>query len=74
MKGTIDSLASPDQYWQYGQVFENHTGNGMIGALVERKVDFAIGAVGGWFQLFKYFSFSTPIQWIGVTSLAPKPE
>ncbi|XP_029731036.2 uncharacterized protein LOC109415502 isoform X2 [Aedes albopictus] len=62
-----------DQANQYGQVFPNRTGNGMIGALVERKVDFAIGAVGGWYQLFQYFSFSNPVQWIGITCLAPRP-
>ncbi|XP_062557000.1 uncharacterized protein LOC134221842 [Armigeres subalbatus] len=62
-----------DQENQYGQVFANRTGNGMIGALVERKVDFAIGAVGGWYQLFQYFSFSNPVQWIGITCLAPRP-
>ncbi|EAT48966.1 AAEL000027-PA [Aedes aegypti] len=62
-----------DQYWQYGQVFENHTGNGMVGALVERKADFALAAVGAWHQLFRYFSFSIPIQWIGITCLQPRP-
>ncbi|XP_021707655.1 uncharacterized protein LOC5563600 isoform X2 [Aedes aegypti] len=62
-----------DQANQYGQVFPNRTGNGMIGALIERKVDFAIGAVGGWYQLFQYFSFSNPVQWIGITCLAPRP-
>lgn len=63
-----------DQYWQYGQVFENRTGNGMTGALVARKVDFALAAMGSWFQLFKYFSFSISIQWIGITTLTPKPK
>ncbi|XP_053691084.1 uncharacterized protein LOC128739613 [Sabethes cyaneus] len=65
---------SVDQENQYGVVFENHTGNGMIGSLVERKVDVAIGAVGAWASLFQYFSFSNPIMWIGVTSLAPRPR
>ncbi|XP_055642418.1 uncharacterized protein LOC129779153 [Toxorhynchites rutilus septentrionalis] len=65
---------SVDQDYQYGQAFENRTGNGMIGALVERKVDFALAAVGGWYQLFKFFSFSTPVQWIGITCLAPRPK
>ncbi|XP_038120721.1 uncharacterized protein LOC6050685 [Culex quinquefasciatus] len=65
---------SVDQYWQYGQVFENRTGNGMTGALVARKVDFALAAMGSWFQLFKYFSFSISIQWIGITTLTPKPK
>ncbi|XP_055546300.1 uncharacterized protein LOC129730765 [Wyeomyia smithii] len=63
-----------DQENQYGVVFENHTGNGMIGSLVERKVDLAIGAVGAWASLFQYFSFSNPIMWIGVTSLTPRPR
>ncbi|XP_062557001.1 uncharacterized protein LOC134221843 [Armigeres subalbatus] len=63
-----------DQYWQYGQVFENRTGNGMVGALVERKADFALAAVGAWHQLFRYFSFSIPIQWIGITCLQPRPH
>ncbi|XP_065072674.1 uncharacterized protein LOC135697028 [Ochlerotatus camptorhynchus] len=62
-----------DQYWQYGQVFQNRTGNGMVGALVERKADFALAAVGAWHQLFHYFSFSIPIQWIGITCLQPRP-
>ncbi|XP_058448778.1 uncharacterized protein LOC131428753 [Malaya genurostris] len=64
---------SIDQEKQYGHVFDNnHSGNGMIGALLYREADFAIGAVGGWYQLFQYFSFSAPIQWIGITCLAPK--
>ncbi|XP_055545677.1 uncharacterized protein LOC129730396 [Wyeomyia smithii] len=65
---------SIDQEKQYGQVFDNNrTGNGMTGALFYRKADFALAAVGGWFQLFSYFSFSIPIQWIGITCLAPRP-
>ncbi|XP_053691085.1 uncharacterized protein LOC128739616 [Sabethes cyaneus] len=65
---------SIDQDKQYGQVFDNNrTGNGMTGALFYRKADFALAAVGGWFQLFSYFSFSIPIQWIGITCLAPRP-
>lgn len=46
----------------------------MTGALVARKVDFALAAMGSWFQLFKYFSFSISIQWIGITTLTPKPK
>ncbi|XP_021712743.1 uncharacterized protein LOC5563604 [Aedes aegypti] len=62
-----------DQKNQYGNVFDNGTGNGMFGALLDRKVDFAMGAVGGYYGTFKYFSLSDVIQWIGVTCLVPKP-
>ncbi|XP_055604897.1 uncharacterized protein LOC129753122 [Uranotaenia lowii] len=59
---------------QYGRVFENRTGEGMMGSLVIREVDFAISAVGTWWQLFAYFSFTGPIQWLGITCLTPKPK
>ncbi|KXJ80589.1 hypothetical protein RP20_CCG024313 [Aedes albopictus] len=62
-----------DQKNLYGKVFEDGTGNGMFGALLNRKVDFAIGAVGPYFSTFKYFSITHPLQWVGVTCLVPRP-
>ncbi|XP_021707103.1 uncharacterized protein LOC5563601 isoform X2 [Aedes aegypti] len=63
-----------DQKNLYGKVFNDGTGNGIFGALLDRKVDFAIGAVGAYYSTFKYFSITQPLQWVGVTCLVPRPR
>ncbi|XP_062556996.1 uncharacterized protein LOC134221839 [Armigeres subalbatus] len=63
-----------DEKHLYGEIFANGTGNGMFGALLSRKVGFAIGAVGGYHSMFKYFTLSKALQWAGVTCLTAKPK
>ncbi|XP_062556998.1 uncharacterized protein LOC134221840, partial [Armigeres subalbatus] len=63
-----------DQKNRYGEIFENGTGNGLFGALLDRKVDLAIGAVGGYFGAIQYFSLSHSLQRVGITCLVPKPQ
>ncbi|KXJ71045.1 hypothetical protein RP20_CCG021623 [Aedes albopictus] len=58
----------------YGQVFENGSGNGLFGALLDRSVDFAVGGVGSYSKLFPYFSISKPLRRAAVTCLAAKPK
>nr|XP_029735263.1 uncharacterized protein LOC115270163 [Aedes albopictus] len=58
----------------YGQVFENGSGNGMFGALLDRSVDFAMGGVGSYYSLFQHFSTSKPVRWAAVTCLTTKPR
>ncbi|XP_055543534.1 uncharacterized protein LOC129729078 [Wyeomyia smithii] len=45
-----------------------------MGALLDRRVDFALAALGAWHPFHKYFSFSDPIMQIGVGCLTPKPK
>ncbi|XP_029735185.2 uncharacterized protein LOC109415507 [Aedes albopictus] len=46
----------------------------MIGALLERRVDIAIGGVSVWHHLFPHFTFTATLQRVGINCLTPRPR
>ncbi|KFB36231.1 AGAP002904-PA-like protein [Anopheles sinensis] len=64
---------SLDEAGEWGQIFDNRTGDGIIGALVERRADVGVGALYSWYHEFRFLSLSKPISRTGVTCIAPKP-
>ncbi|XP_058129904.1 uncharacterized protein LOC131284269 [Anopheles ziemanni] len=64
---------SLDEEGEWGQIFDNRTGDGIIGALVERRADVGVGALYSWYHEFRFLSLSKPISRTGVTCIAPKP-
>uniref|UniRef100_A0A182N544 Ionotropic glutamate receptor C-terminal domain-containing protein n=1 Tax=Anopheles dirus TaxID=7168 RepID=A0A182N544_9DIPT len=64
---------SLDEAGEWGQIFDNRTGDGIIGALVERRADVGVGALYSWYHEFQFLALSKPISRTGVTCIAPKP-
>ncbi|XP_053671602.1 uncharacterized protein LOC128721830 [Anopheles nili] len=65
---------SLDEAGEWGQIFDNRTGDGIIGAVVERRADIGVGALYSWFHEFQFLSLSKPISRTGVTCIVPKPQ
>ncbi|XP_053667658.1 probable glutamate receptor [Anopheles marshallii] len=64
---------SLDEAGEWGQIFDNRTGDGIIGAVVERRADIGVGALYSWYHEFLFLSLSKPISRTGVTCIVPKP-
>ncbi|XP_052565949.1 glutamate receptor ionotropic, delta-2-like [Culex pipiens pallens] len=65
---------SLDEAGEWGEIFDNRTGNGIIGAVVERRADIGVGALYSWFHEFTFLTLSKPISRTGVTCITPKPK
>ncbi|XP_055633891.1 glutamate receptor ionotropic, delta-1-like [Toxorhynchites rutilus septentrionalis] len=65
---------SLDETGEWGEIFDNRTGNGIIGAVVERRADVGVGALYSWFHESMFLALSKPISRTGVTCITPKPS
>ncbi|KXJ76294.1 hypothetical protein RP20_CCG009942 [Aedes albopictus] len=66
--------ASFDEVFLWGEVYDNHTGNGLLGSVVERRADIAVAAIYYWRQPYKFATYTQPISRSGITVLVPKPR
>ncbi|XP_065072620.1 glutamate receptor-like [Ochlerotatus camptorhynchus] len=66
--------ATFDEIFQWGEVYDNHTGNGLVGSVVERRADIAVAAIYYWLEPYKFATYTQPISRSGVTVLVPKPR
>ncbi|XP_035902364.1 uncharacterized protein LOC118507679 isoform X1 [Anopheles stephensi] len=64
---------SLDEAGEWGQIYDNRTGDGIIGALVERRADVGVGALYSWHHESLFLALSKPISRTGVTCIVPKP-
>ncbi|XP_055543537.1 uncharacterized protein LOC129729082 [Wyeomyia smithii] len=65
---------SLDEAGEWGEIFDNRTGNGIIGAVVERRADIGAGALYSWYHENQFLTLSKPISRTGVTCITPKPK
>ncbi|XP_058448780.1 uncharacterized protein LOC131428754 [Malaya genurostris] len=63
-----------DEEGEWGGILDNRTGNGILGAVVERRADIGIGALYSWYHESLYLTLSKPISRTGVTCITPKPR
>ncbi|XP_058817470.1 uncharacterized protein LOC131680777 [Topomyia yanbarensis] len=66
--------ASFDEVNVWGEVFDNHTGTGLLGAVIERRADIAVAAIYYWRQPYKFGTYTQPVSRSGITVLVPKPR
>ncbi|XP_065072600.1 glutamate receptor-like [Ochlerotatus camptorhynchus] len=66
--------ATFDEIYLWGEVYDNHTGNGLIGSVVERRADIAMAAIYYWQEPYKFATYTQPISRSGITVLVPKPR
>ncbi|KAG5676528.1 hypothetical protein PVAND_006356 [Polypedilum vanderplanki] len=67
-------LISLDEAGEWGEIFDNRTGNGIIGAVVERRAEVGVGALYSWYHESIFLSLSKFISRTGVTCITPKPR
>ncbi|CAH2075338.1 unnamed protein product, partial [Iphiclides podalirius] len=65
-----------DDEYQWGEIYsyENRTGVGVLGSMVEDRVDFGITALYSWYEEFLALDFSAPCIRTGITCIAPAPR
>uniref|UniRef100_A0A8W7PCZ0 Ionotropic glutamate receptor C-terminal domain-containing protein n=1 Tax=Anopheles coluzzii TaxID=1518534 RepID=A0A8W7PCZ0_ANOCL len=59
---------------EWGDVYPNGTGIGLMGSVAERRTDIAFGAFYLWFKPYNFSSYTATISRSGVTVLVPKPK
>lgn len=59
---------------QWGDVYENQTGSGLLGSLVYYDANVTCGAVCLWDNVFVFTQFSAEVQKTQVTHIVPKPQ
>ncbi|KPI97856.1 Glutamate receptor delta-2 subunit [Papilio xuthus] len=63
-----------DDKHQWGEIYENMTGVGVLGSLVEDRVDLGITALYSWYEEYLALDFSAPCIRTGITCIAPAPR
>nr|AVH87292.1 ionotropic receptor 4 [Holotrichia parallela] len=63
-----------DEDGQWGQVFNNWTGSGILGNLANDKGDVGLGALYTWEHEYGFFDLSKPSMRSGITCIAPAPR
>lgn len=59
---------------EWGIIYDNKTGNGIIGAVVERRADIGVGALYVWYHESLFLALSRPISRTGITCIVLKPK
>ncbi|XP_037916610.1 LOW QUALITY PROTEIN: uncharacterized protein LOC119655012 [Hermetia illucens] len=59
---------------EWGDAYPNFTGTGLLGNLVERKVEVIACALYLWYSYYPYFQYSSVISRTGITAVVPVPK
>nr|ARO70543.1 antennal ionotropic receptor 41a-2 [Dendrolimus punctatus] len=59
---------------QWGELYDNQTGIGVIGSVVEDRADFGISALYSWYEEYRMLDFSVAGIRTAITCLAPSPR
>ncbi|CAH2107283.1 unnamed protein product [Euphydryas editha] len=63
-----------DDEHQWGEIYNNLTGVGVIGNVFEDRADLGITALYSWYEEFVVMDFSAPFLRTGITCIAPSPR
>ncbi|XP_026469828.1 probable glutamate receptor [Ctenocephalides felis] len=69
---TISLIGVDEEEW--GEIYENGTGIGILGTLSEGKVDLGVGSVYSWYHEYEFLDLSLPMVRTGITVIAPIPK
>ncbi|XP_013186387.2 uncharacterized protein LOC106131739 [Amyelois transitella] len=69
---TIKLIRDDEHEW--GEIYENHTGVGILGNLVEDKADAGIAALYSWYEEYINLDFTIPTVRTAITCVAPSPR
>lgn len=59
---------------EWGEIFDNGTGNGVLGAVFEDRADMGFTALYLWWNEWLTLDFAVPNARSGITCLAPRPR
>nr|AST36229.1 putative ionotropic receptor IR41a.1 [Hedya nubiferana] len=63
-----------DDEHEWGEIYENNTGVGVIGNVVEDRADIGITALYSWYEEYRVMDFTAPIIRTAITCIAPAPR
>ncbi|XP_058823632.1 uncharacterized protein LOC131684626 [Topomyia yanbarensis] len=63
-----------DQIGQWGTLYENGTGDGIMGTVYERRADVGVGSLLLWENAYWHLGFTSPIRKVGISCIAPRPR
>ncbi|CAH2107304.1 unnamed protein product [Euphydryas editha] len=69
---TIEVVRDDEHEW--GEIYNNSTGVGVIGNVFEDRADLGITALYSWYEEYVALDFSSPFLRTAVTCLAPSPR
>nr|CAD7397431.1 unnamed protein product [Timema cristinae] len=69
---TWRAVVDEDNMW--GEIWENGSGNGIMGSISEDKVDMGVTALYLWYHENRFIDFTFPYYESAVTCLVPKPK
>nr|AMM70647.1 ionotropic receptor 41a [Heliconius melpomene rosina] len=69
---TIEMVGDDGREW--GEIYDNRTGIGILGNVYEDRADLGITALYSWYEEYIVMDFSTPYVRTGVTCVAPSPR
>ncbi|XP_061710239.1 uncharacterized protein LOC133520013 isoform X2 [Cydia pomonella] len=69
---TVEIVRDDEHEW--GEIYENNTGVGVLGNVVEDRADIGITALYSWYDEFRVLDFSAPIIRTAITCVAPAPR
>uniref|UniRef100_A0A0V0J120 Putative ionotropic receptor IR41a.2 n=1 Tax=Cydia pomonella TaxID=82600 RepID=A0A0V0J120_CYDPO len=67
-------IVRPDDGQEWGEIYENNTGIGLVGNLVEDRTEIGITSLYSWYEEYRALDFSAPIIRTAVTCIAPAPR
>ncbi|EDS44679.1 conserved hypothetical protein [Culex quinquefasciatus] len=59
---------------EWGTIYENWTGNGIVGTLAERRADVGIGSLLSWWTSHQYLGFTAVLRKVGIGCFVPRPH
>lgn len=59
---------------EWGEIYENWTGTGILGTLAEGKADIGVAALYTWYHEYGFLDLSLPMVRTGITVIAPAPR
>ncbi|XP_063621340.1 glutamate receptor ionotropic, delta-2-like [Cydia splendana] len=69
---TVEIVRDDEHEW--GEIYENNTGVGVLGNVVEDRADIGITALYSWYEVYRVLDFSAPIIRTAITCIAPAPR
>nr|XP_053602899.1 uncharacterized protein LOC128670906 [Plodia interpunctella] len=69
---TVKIIRDDDHEW--GEIYENRTGVGILGHVVEDRADAGISALYSWYEEYVQLDFSIPTVRTAITCVAPSPR
>nr|CAD7604481.1 unnamed protein product [Timema genevievae] len=63
-----------DDVDMWGEIWENGSGNGIMGSISEDKFDMGVAALYLWYHEYQYIDFTFPYYDSAITCLVPKPK